>query len=462
MFYLQKIIKWSPAIIIFAAPLYLVQLKFGWFSTNALEILMAGFLLIWLFYSFALFFVTPAPRPSVSAQGGEGGKAGVQINLGLASRLEFTLTFPKGGNDRKEAWRSQFFLPIILILAGALSSSLAVADPKTSFGILKSWFVLPALFGWAMADLIKEKEDIKRILIAWISSGVAVSLISLIYFWQGKFTFDGRLAAFYLSPNHLAMYLAPAFLVSLVLGFFARKDAEKIFLYAAAILMAVVIYFTFSYGAWLGILAGILVVIIVLYFVTPAKAGVQARINLDSRLRGNDTKKFFIVFIVVILLIILLFLGNSQKFINLVNFDRSSLQSRLMIWRSAGLILKDHWFLGIGPGNFQGQYLAYQKYFPPYLEWAVPQPHNLFLAFWLQTGLVGLAGFIWLYILLLKINLSLWLKQKEPLALALLAVLIYILIHGLLDTPLWKNDLALIFAVIIFLTSQIGKFEQNS
>ena len=26
----------------------------------------------------------------------------------------------------------------------------------------------------------------------------------------------------------------------------------------------------------------------------------------------------------------------------------------------------------------------YQKHFPPYLEWAVPQPHNLYLAFWLQ------------------------------------------------------------------------------
>ena len=49
---------------------------------------------------------------------------------------------------------------------------------------------------------------------------------------------------------------------------------------------------------------------------------------------------------------------------------------------------------GIGPGNFQNKYLEYQKYFPPYLEWSAPQPHNIFLAFWLESGLLGLAGFV--------------------------------------------------------------------
>ena len=65
-----------------------------------------------------------------------------------------------------------------------------------------------------------------------------------------------------------------------------------------------------------------------------------------------------------------------------------------MIWKSAGLMIKNNPLFGIGPGNFQEKYMEYQKYFPPYLEWAVPQPHNIFLAFWLESGLIGLAGFI--------------------------------------------------------------------
>jgi O-antigen ligase len=149
---------------------------------------------------------------------------------------------------------------------------------------------------------------------------------------------------------------------------------------------------------------------------------------------------------------------GSEKLNNLLNSDRSSWQSRLMVWRSALKIGWDNWFFGVGPGMFQKYYLDYQKYFPPYLEWAVPQPQNIFLAFWLQTGLVGLIGFFWLIINFFRRVLRLLKKQKpsyakasegrEPLALALMAVMIYILVHGLLDATFWKNDLALIFLTI--------------
>lgn len=460
MSYLRKMIKWLPALVVFASPLYLLRFELGGFSTNVLEIMIVGFVLIWLIYG-SLF-----------------GK----VSGTLKSKVPDTL-----------------FFPIALVLAGALSSSLASLDPKTSFGILKSWFVLPALFGWAAAGLIKSREDIKRILYSLAGSGLAVSLISLGYLFSHKLTFDGRLSAFYLSPNHLAMYLAPAFLVSLVLGIFANGNKEKIFFYAASVIMGIALYFTFSYAAWLGVLGGVAFVIATRGSYSSFSKGGAPQLrgggfkslppsedSLYERENKSITERIFaciagffyssivlsegklghlrrlacpagrLGFLAMTIFVgVLLLLGNAQKFQNLLAFDRSSLESRLMIWRSAGMILKDHWLLGIGPGNFQAQYLDYQKYFPPYLEWAVPQPHNLFLAFWLQTGLFGLIGFVWLCILLLKI---LWQNKKEPVALALLAVLIYILIHGLSDTPLWKNDLALLFAAIIISTHKASRF----
>jgi len=121
-----------------------------------------------------------------------------------------------------------------------------------------------------------------------------------------------------------------------------------------------------------------------------------------------------------------------------------------MVWSAAGKILADNWLLGIGPGMFQQYYLEYQKYFPvPYLEWAVPQPHNLFLAFWLQAGILGLIGFIWLIINFFRRLFNFFINQKSPLALSLMAIMVYILAHGLLDTTYWKNDLSLIFWTII-------------
>ncbi|KKQ00231.1 MAG: hypothetical protein US09_C0017G0018 [Candidatus Moranbacteria bacterium GW2011_GWD1_36_198] len=100
-----------------------------------------------------------------------------------------------------------------------------------------------------------------------------------------------------------------------------------------------------------------------------------------------------------------------------------------------------------------------QKYYPPYLEWAVPQPHNIFLAFWLQTGFLGFIGFLFL---LLFTFTTLWqqLKNKKNTALTapLLGFFIYSILHGLVDTIYWKNDLAFLFWICLFLVLFLQKY----
>jgi O-antigen ligase len=106
-------------------------------------------------------------------------------------------------------------------------------------------------------------------------------------------------------------------------------------------------------------------------------------------------------------------------------------------------MLKNNFLFGIGPGNFQSKYLEYQKYFPPYLEWAVPEPHNLYLAFWLESGFAGFTGFVILTFLWLKRTTF---QTKNSLVTAVCAgIMLYFLLHGILDTTYWKNDLSLIF-----------------
>lgn len=139
---------------------------------------------------------------------------------------------------------------------------------------------------------------------------------------------------------------------------------------------------------------------------------------------------------------------------------RSSWQSRLAIWQAAWLIGKDHPIFGIGAGMFQEYYLRYQKYFSvPYLEWAVPQPHNLFLAFWLQAGLLGLFGFVWLLVIFFRQAISL-IKKRNQLAMAMGLVVLYTLLHGLVDTTYFKNDLAVVFWLMAaLLASLVDSFD---
>ncbi|HEX7586138.1 MAG TPA: O-antigen ligase family protein, partial [Patescibacteria group bacterium] len=122
--------------------------------------------------------------------------------------------------------------------------------------------------------------------------------------------------------------------------------------------------------------------------------------------------------------------------------ERSSIASRLMIWKTAGKLAHDNPVWGIGPGNFQNKYLEYQKFFPPYLEWAVSHPHNIFLAFFLYSGLAGTTGFVMLVFFWFRDILK---KEDSALKTIFLGVMIYALLHGLVDTTYFKNDLAVIF-----------------
>jgi O-antigen ligase len=81
-------------------------------------------------------------------------------------------------------------------------------------------------------------------------------------------------------------------------------------------------------------------------------------------------------------------------------------------------------------------------YFPP-LEWLVAKPHNLYLNLWLETGLLGLIGTLWF------LGLYLRRMRRHPAGSIYAAAVVSILVHGLVDTPLFKNDLALIAVVIV-------------
>ncbi|MFZ2225912.1 MAG: O-antigen ligase family protein [Candidatus Moraniibacteriota bacterium] len=321
-----------------------------------------------------------------------------------------------------------FFLPVGLIFLGFILSMCINKSYVVSAGSIKAWFVLPILFSFVAISAIK-KERRAALFGAYYASASFVAIISLAYFISGRLTYDGRLAGIFNSPNYLAMYLAPAIFVGYFLLFPETKIKrwQKGILFLLSLLIFAV-YLTYSYATWLA-----LAVAFALVFVIEKKA---------------IFRKAFAVFLIIGTLIFLQL--GKDKFSNLISFDaRSSLTSREMIWRSAEKMIREDWLWGIGVGNFQTKYLEYQKYFSPYLEWAVPHPHNLYLAFWLYAGLIGLVSFFWLIILWFR---AIFAQQKNPnLKLMGLGIMLYILLHGLFDTTYFKNDLAVIFWLLFTL-----------
>jgi len=367
--------------------------------------------------------------------------------------------------NRNFSWKifyrrhKKFLAGIFLMLLGLVISALINPNYLTEWGIIKSWFVIPLILAFVLLNEVKNKKDAENVFKALYFSVAIVSFIGLAYFLKGDLTYDFRLKAFFLSPNHLAMFLSPAvfignyFILSRIpcfMSFPRRRESTlsftpkislssaktliPLFLSQAAILSA--LYLTYSYSAWIAIILSLIIV------------------NLIIK-NGEIFKKIKITAVLLIILsVILITQFGSSKFNKSFDWQagsRSSLASRVMIWQSAEKILEDNFLWGIGPGNFQSRYLEYQKYFPPYLEWAVPQPHSLYLAFWLQSGILGLAGFFYLVFYWIKeimkiIRNNVSLKSDfKKIAPALLGIMLYILLHGIADTPYWKNDLAIIF-----------------
>ncbi len=446
--------KVGAGLVIFLAPLYL--LKIGDWPMTVLEALIWVFAVVWI--------IKKIQSCCHSRESGNPGFCCPELVSGPGSRVKPGMTIIK----LKE---NKLFRPIFLILVGVTVSAVFSLDLRVSAGIIKSWFLAPLLFAWVFNNLFESEDGVKTFLAALAASATGVALVAIVYLAFGRLTFDGRLAAFYLSPNHLAMWLAPGLISSLSLWFYAKKPYQRLLLFTVYCLLFVILYFTFSYGAWLGLAAAGFFILVVFW-----------------RLKLISWRRLFLVsgllFIVFASLIFLqLSGGNNEKMISLLTSPRSSWQSRLMVWQSAWLILKDHWLLGIGPGLFQEHYLAYQQYFPPYLEWAVPQPHNLWLAWWLQAGLAGLIGFIWLLVIFFRQTIltvkhrflpapavspslkekekergwTLALATKQPLIIFSMAMMVYFLAHGLVDATFWKNDLALIWWAAIFLGCRAGR-----
>jgi O-antigen ligase len=106
-------------------------------------------------------------------------------------------------------------------------------------------------------------------------------------------------------------------------------------------------------------------------------------------------------------------------------------------------MLKDNWLFGAG---LSGYPTALEPYHTHEEIEIFQYPHNLFLNIWSELGLLGLLAAAWLMILSIKKFRQ---SQKEKsenfwLSAAATTVLLEMFIHGLVDVPFFKNDLAMI------------------
>lgn len=329
-----------------------------------------------------------------------------------------------------------FLLGFVCIFFGSVFSAfLTEGFSARELGIVKSWIVLPFLF-----VILSYGNGFLRLGIkAYAVSACAVSFFAVCFCFFGGLTYDGRLSGWYESPNQLAMYIAPATILLYGIIRFSREgDSQRTTLrkklrkkqYPVVFGMFFVCGITLLLTQSLGGIASVVL------------AGGSMEIKnffQKEKSSGSFRKKILLVILVLSVFCIAL----SPLLLGKIG-ERSSLASRVMIWKSSLLMLKEHPIFGIGPGNFQEKYLEHQRFFPPYLEWAVPHPHNTVLAFWVFSGVMGMLGF---FLVVSLVSYSFWNQGKVFFARNVggMGAFISILFFGCVDTVFWGNALSVLF-----------------
>ncbi len=302
------------------------------------------------------------------------------------------------------------------------------------YGVFIEWILLPALTGFLLYIHIHTSpymfNTIKNTLIFTL---FIVNIISLIYFILNIKTFDNRLSAFYPSPNHLALFIAPIIPIIIAQFFNSKHIFIKIYYFLTFLLSVFILFFTNSFTSSIS-------VIVVLMFITYICI----------------TKKQLFTFI---LLPLIIFIGifSFHKIINTeLNFIHNPLFSRIEIWRVAINHIQNNSLLNLDSiDNFQQIYLNAQPLYTPYNTWSAPTPHNLLLTLWISGGgFFSMLFFCLICSRLFYIVFTSYDKIKKT-TLCYLAAFLIIILSSVFDTPFWKNDLSILFWLIFILNIKL-------
>jgi len=299
---------------------------------------------------------------------------------------------------------------------------------KVALGVWKGWIVAPMLYFAVLTQTIRTQPELMKLMRRFVYSGALIALISYGYgVFNGGVTYDFRLSGFFESANYLSLYLVPPLLMS-VCFIFQRPEKPTMTSYldlSSFVIMAHALFFTKSYAAIIGVFGAL--ILYLLYIV------VKKRVKLKNIIAG-------LLALGITFSIVLFTQINTPKFQQFLELkERSSSSVRLEVYEIAWNLIDENPLLGVGPGLFQANYQtkgpAILGHAP--MEWNIPHPHNIFFAFWLFAGALG---FVALLIFIAYAN------AKFTCA---LIPFWGIIIHGLFDTPFWKNDLSMIFWIVL-------------
>jgi len=274
-----------------------------------------------------------------------------------------------------------------------------------------------------------------------------------------------RLYSTFGNPDFLANYLILIFPVGITIYSSTGTFFKKLLMLMVLGIIYSALLISFSIGALLGLAAGILLMLFLL---------ITESVRFERFLLSRKTVKHLgksIAVLVVLLGVITAFFFVPNKFHSpsILSQARSSsvwrhgLANRLIVYKSAYEMAKDKPLLGVGFGNFKLEFPKYRgdwlgqhhQYVKPELLDKERDKNvlNEFLQFFAETGVIGLAWFIFILALIFKTGVFLYYntgdQKRQLFILGLIGGISAFLVHSLLSFPMHVVPNAFLFWVFV-------------
>jgi O-antigen ligase len=320
--------------------------------------------------------------------------------------------------------RTPYDIPIILLLIAGVIGIVVAPDHLKALGTYRAYFIEAIVCFYIAVDLLRSRADITTFLLI-AGAGVclmAVGELADFAYAVQHHNLDLSAAPSFLntSANSDAMYFEPPLAFALAFTLFPSRPRERWVAGAGLVLIFAAFIASLSRASFLAL--AILVAVLVL----------SAR-SLRWRLRALAG-----AFVVALVVLEIPFV--NRRFLTFAD----SVTNRESIYKQTVRMLEQFPIFGAGLDGFGTRVAPYR----PAGQIIQIYPHDIWLTFWSELGLLGLVAFALIFFGLL------WRAVKtlpfatdiyRPLLWGAIGALILYTVHGLFDSPYWKNDLSVEF-----------------
>lgn len=334
---------------------------------------------------------------------------------------------------RELPWWNPYLLPGGLLLLAALLAVAASPARRSAADTWVAYFGEPAAAGLLAAAICRRRSHARVLLLGLGVAGAVISVANvgnaLYAIATHHFSDVTPPVVVYQTANAIPLYLEPLLAFALGIAICSEDRRERWVAAAFGLLFILADALSFSRLGWITLVC--LIVFVAAF----------------TRLR------WWIWAAIVVVGGAAFALSSSVRRRVLVEFGSSGNNTVLLrkpLWLSTLNLLRHRPLQG---GGLDGFKKTVQQYAVDGYNQDLIYPHNLFLDFWSETGILGLIAIVWYGVQVVRLGIRGAFRTDSPwvraLSLGLLGLVLTFLVHGIGDVPYFKNDQALAFWTLV-------------